>query len=109
MPNFNEYTREELVDIFNKMLTQPIDEIIEKAELVKNTFYKKRNTEINERKLKFIEDGGDPKEFKADFDDTDNSFKASYDRFRELKQNRNEQIEAEQQRNLNLKNSIIDP
>lgn len=108
MPNYNDFSRPQLVEIFRELLSEPLDKIADRAEVIKNTFYKKRNAEINERKQKFIEEGGNPTEFKADFDDTDNEFKAEFDKYRLLKQTRNEQIEAEQQRNLNLKNEIIE-
>jgi len=108
MPNYNDFSREQLVEIFKELLTEPFEKISDKAEVIKKIFYKKRNSEINERKQKFIDDGGNSDDFNADFDDTDNEFKAEYDKLRELKQARNEQIEAEQKQNLSLKYDIID-
>ncbi len=107
-PNFNKYSRKELVEEFQQLLNKPFDEIKEQAEIIKNIFYKKRNSEIYEKKQKFVDEGGNPDEFKPDTDQIDENFKNAYNKFRELKQQRNEQIEAEQQRNLNLKYQIID-
>ncbi|MBN2662941.1 MAG: DUF349 domain-containing protein [Bacteroidales bacterium] len=108
MPNYNDFSREQLVELFVELLAEPFDKISDRAEVIKNTFYKKRNLEINERKQKFVDQGGDATDFKADFDEIDNQFKAEYDKFRALKQQKNEQVEADHQRNLNLKNEIID-
>ncbi len=108
MPNYNEFSRIQLVEHFRELLTEPYEKIVDKAEVIKNTFYKKRNSEINERKQKFIDEGGEATDFNADFDDIDNDFKAEYEKFRALKQARKEQIELQHQQNLEKKYGIID-
>ena len=108
MPNYNDFSREQLVELFVELLSEPFEKISDRAEVIKNTFYKKRNLGINERKQKYVDEGGNAADFKADFDDIDNKFKAEYEKYRVLKQQRKEQLEAEFQRNLNLKNEIID-
>ncbi len=105
--NYNEFSREELVAKFEELIKKPIEEIIDDAELIKNTFYKKRNAEILEKRNSFIEEGGKKEDFKIDPDNADNNFKILYDKFKELKHQRAERIQTEKQRNLEQKNSII--
>lgn len=108
LPNYNEFSREELAIAFEKLLDKPVEEIKDEAEIIKNTFYKKRNAEINERKEKFVEEGGVADDFKVDNDQTDDKFKTLYDNFKKHKQSYSEQIENEKKKNLETKYSIID-
>lgn len=107
MPNYNDLSREELVASMKDLLEKPLDDIKEEAEIIKNTFYKKRNSEIVEKREKFVEAGGVKEDFKVDPDEFDNQFKDLYDKFRELKQQQNEQIKQRKVENLENKNTII--
>ncbi len=107
IPNYNEFSREQLSEELEKLLEKPVNEIREQAELIKNTFYKKRNAEIIEKRNEFIENGGKKEDFKIDPDETDEKFKELFDKYKQLKREYNEKVEAEKQRNLEIKYEII--
>ncbi|MBN2891454.1 MAG: DUF349 domain-containing protein [Bacteroidales bacterium] len=108
LPNYNDFTREQLVEALEQLIQKPYDDIKEEGEIIKNTFYRKRNAEIVEKRDKFIEEGGEKADFKIDPDELDNKFKELFDRFKDLKQKRNEEIEEEKKKNLERKNEIIE-
>lgn len=105
--NYNDFTREELVSKFEELTKNPIEIIIDECELIKNTFYKKRNAEILEKRNLFVEEGGKKEDFIINPDEIDDTFKSLYDKFKDLKHQRTEKIHTEKQRNLEQKNSII--
>ena len=107
IPNYNDFSREQLVASIKNILDKPLEEIKEEVEIIKNTFYKKRNAEIIVKRDKFVEDGGLKEDFKIDPDEYDNQFKDLYDKYRDLKHQQKEQIQAEKKQNLENKYTII--
>jgi hypothetical protein len=107
IPNYNEFSREQLTDELEKLLEKPVENIKEQAELIKNTFYRKRNAEIIEKREEFVANGGKKEDFKVDPDEIDEKFKELFDKYKDLKRQHNEKIEAEKQRNLEKKYEII--
>lgn len=106
LPNYNEYSREQLVEIMENLLKEPIDQNIKRGQLIKDVYYTKRNSEIKEAKVNFFEQGGE--EGKFEFDDVlEEKFKNLYEKYKELKNERNRQKEAEQKRNTERKQEII--
>ncbi len=108
IPNYAEFSREQLVDAFEKLLEQPIEQIKEEAEIIKNSFFTKHNAEILEQREIFVENGGQKEDFKVEPDKFDDKFKELYDRFKELKHLRNIKLQEEKQINLEEKYKIID-
>ncbi|MEA3451293.1 MAG: DUF349 domain-containing protein, partial [Bacteroidota bacterium] len=86
---------------------KPFNEIIIETEIIKNTFYKKRNAEIIDKRNEFVKEGGKEKDFIAEPDEIDKNFKDNYEKLKELKHHRAEKVLNEQKNNLELKYSII--
>lgn len=107
LPNYNEYSREELTKKLSELLENDVHTIIEEVELIKNTFYKKRNAEIIEKRNVFVEEGGKKEDFVVEPDPIDDEFKKYYNIFRDKKREYSEKINAEKQRNLEQKIEII--
>ncbi len=107
LPNYNEYSREELTQKLSELLENDVHTIIEEVELIKNTFYKKRNAEIIEKRNVFVEEGGKKEDFVVEPDPIDDEFKKYYNIFRDKKREYSEKINAEKQRNLEQKIEII--
>lgn len=106
LPNYNEYSREQLVEMMEKLLKEPIEQNIKKGQLIKDVYYTKRNNEIKDAKQKFFEEGGEEGKFEF-IDALEDKFKALYEKYKELKNERNRQKEAEQKRNTERKLEII--
>lgn len=105
-PNYNDFNREQLVEEFSKLLEESIDKIVKKATLIKDVYYTKRNSEIREARLKFSEEGGEEDKFVFE-DSLEENFKDLFEKFKQLKKERNERIEAELKRNAERKHEII--
>jgi len=106
LPNYNEYSREQLVEMMENLLKEPIDVNIKKGQIIKDVYYTKRNNEIKEQKAKFVEDGGDESKFEF-VDSLEDKFKVLYEKYKELKNEKNKQKEAEIKRNTERKLEII--
>jgi len=105
--NYNEFTREELAEKIETLLEKPIEEIIDETEIIKNTFYKKRNAEIIEKRNKFVKEGGKEEDFIIEPDKIDKKFKENYEKFKDLKHQRAEKILNEKKNNFEKKLSVI--
>lgn len=106
-PNYKEYTRQQLVDRLNELLQkESID--LKEIEIIKNTFYTKRNAEIIEKRNIFVEQGGKKEDFKIDEDPLDDVFKELLEKFKSIKKSIQNEKLAEQERNLEIKKQIIE-
>ncbi len=74
---------------------------------IKTCFYKKHRAELDEQKQKFIEQGNEEKDFKAQEDPLEGKFKEYYNLYREKRNIYNQQIENQKQENLKLKQEIV--
>jgi len=107
LPNYKEYSRQQLIERLNELFQQEnID--LKEVEIIKNTFYTKRNAEIIEKRNKFVEEGGKKEEFKHEEDHLDEVFKVLLEKYKNLKREIHEKEIAQQERNLEIKNQIID-
>lgn len=106
--DFNSYSKEELFSSFKDILSvSDIALIKDVAEDIKNIFYKKYRTEVDEKRAAFIEDGGLIEDFKYQ-DAVEVKFKELYQKYKEKKALSNAEQEREKKENLKLRQEIIE-
>ncbi len=111
--NYSVYTKEELINAFKDLMKKDIktisfQQIKNDIENIKINFYKKHKIETEEKKKKFIEQGGENEDFKLEQDKYEIEFKELYSNYKEIRSTYNKQIENEKQENLKQKNQIIE-
>ncbi len=106
--NYNELSKKELIEKLELLLEQPVMTIKDEVEKIKSVFYKKLKVELAESKQKFIEAGGNEREFKVEPSEEEKNFKETYKKFQELKTQHNNRIEQAKKDNLEQKLNIIE-
>jgi hypothetical protein len=107
--DYSPLSKEELIGILREILqSEYTPGVKNNIENIKLNFYKKHRTEIDEKRRKFIEDGGLPEHFKTDTDPVESEFKDLYNVYKSLRTGFNEKVEAEKYENLKNKYQIIE-
>lgn len=107
--DYSGYTKNELADTLALLIeNRPPSEIRGDVDRIKVFFYKKLKQEADERKNKFLEEGGKIEDYRSWVDPLDAQFRALLDKFREKKSDFNKVQEAEKYENLKKKYDIID-
>lgn len=102
-------SREELVEALrNLMDTVSVAQIGDDADVIKINFYKKHKAEVERQRKKFVEEGGNIEDFKAQNDPLEETFKELFKVYRDKKSEYNRQQETEKQENLKQKYQIIE-
>ncbi len=107
--DYSGYSKHELVETLALIIeNRPTIEIRDDVERIKILFYKKLKSESEERKNKFLEDGGKIEEYRQWVDPDDARVKYMLDKYKEKKTDYNKIQEAEKYENLKKKYEIID-
>lgn len=107
--DYSGFSKNELVETLALIIeNRPPAEIRDDVERIKSHFYKKLRQEAEERKNKFLEDGGKVEDYKIWVDPLDYRVKELLDRYRERKNDYTKVQEAEKYENLRKKYDIID-
>ena len=107
--DYSGYPKHELVDTLGLIIeNRPTAEIRDDVERIKTLFYKKLKVEEDERKNKFLENGGKIEDYKPYTDPDDARIKKILERYKEKKTDFNRIQEAEKYENLKKKYDIID-
>jgi hypothetical protein len=107
--DYSGYTKHELVETLGLIIeNRPAIEIRDDVERIKILFYKKLKSEAEERKNKFLEEGGKIEEFRQWVDPDDARVKHMLEKYKEKKTDFNKIQEAEKYENLKKKYDIID-
>ncbi len=106
--DYNQFTKNELVDALKVLITKEVDEVREEVELIKQVFYKKLNTEQEEARKQFLDDGGDDAEFAIVKDELEEVLKATLNEYKAKKAAFSAQIEKEKENNLLQKQHILE-
>ncbi len=102
-------TREDLVNRLEVLLeNQDIQEIRSDIDHIKVNFYKKNKAEIELKRKKFIEDGGDLEDFQIEPDALEERIKGLLKKYREQKTEFNKSIEVQKKENLARKYEVIE-
>jgi len=107
--DYSGYSKNELVETLALIVeNRPPAEIRNDTERIKALFYKKLKQESNERKNKFLADGGKIEEYRAWVDPSEARIKHLLEKYKEKKSDYNRIQEAEKYENLKKKYEIID-
>ncbi|MDP4209756.1 MAG: DUF349 domain-containing protein [Bacteroidota bacterium] len=101
-------TKEELIQKLSALLSgKPLEKIRQSVESIKVNFYKKHKAEL-EKLRKEAEDAGEESTFVTEPDQFEERLKELLKKYRDLKAEFNQKIEAEKQNNLREKYRIIE-
>lgn len=107
--DFEELTKKELVDELRKVIDEkPVQEVKDEVDQIRFHFTKKHKSEIEGLRKRFLEQGGQPQDFKPEEDPLEKQMKAYIDQFREKRAAYNKELEEAKQKNLEEKYKIID-
>lgn len=106
--DLNVLSRVELLNVLKELLSKKIDDIKEEVEHIKQLFYKKLKTEMEEQKKLFVENGGEEADFKPVKDGLDEELKSLINDYKTKKASLSAKIEAEKEQNLLEKQHILE-
>lgn len=107
--DYSGYTKHELVDTLSLIIeNRPTAEIKDDIERIRILFYKKLKQESEERRKKFLDDGGKLEEYRAWVDPDDAKVKHLIEKYKEKRTDYSKVQEAEKFENLKKKYDIID-
>jgi hypothetical protein len=107
--DYSGYTKHELVETLGLIIeNRPALEIKDDVERLKILFYKKLKLESDERKKKFLEEGGKIEDYRVWIDPDDAKVKHLLDKYKEKRTDYSKVQEAEKYENLKKKYDIID-
>lgn len=106
--DYSNATREELLTALKELLTKDIDDIKNEVEQIKQVFYRKVKTDLEEAKRKFLEEGGEEIDFKPEKDELDEQLKELLNEFKTKKAALTARLDAERDNNLLQKQHILD-
>lgn len=102
------YSRAELVDALKLLVDGEIEKIKEDVESIKQLFYKKQKSELEEQKKLFIENGGDEADYTAVVDELEAELKTLLNDYKSRKSAYIAKLEQEKEHNLLQKQYILD-
>ncbi len=107
--DYSGFSKQELAETLSLIIdNRPPSEIKDDVERIRIFFYKKLKLESDERKKKFLEEGGKPEDYKIWVDPLDYQVKELLEKYREKKNDYNKIQESEKYDNLKKKYEIID-
>ncbi len=107
--DYSGYSKHELVETLGLIIeNRPTAEIRDDVERIKVLFYKKLKLDADERKTKFLNDGGKIEDYRAWVDSDDAHVKHLLEKYKNKKTDYNKIQEAEKYENLKKKYDIID-
>jgi hypothetical protein len=107
--DYSGLTKFELIQKFKQLLSEgEITYLRNEIENLKVNFYKKHKAENEERRKKFIEDGGVLEEYTAIEDVLEDEFKQLYKDYRERKTELSKSLDEQKAHNLKVKYEIIE-
>lgn len=108
-PDLTLYGREELVEYLRELVEQnDFDTLKNEVDAIKFQFYRKLKNENEQKRLAYVENGGAESEYVYEEDANELILKNLLNKYRELRNVQNEQLETEKQKNLEEKLQIIE-
>jgi len=107
--DYAKLTRKEMMDHLRQLLVMgDIDTIRKDIDILKYQFYRKLKAEEELKRAEFIENGGSGDDYLYEEDEQELILKSLLNKYREIRQVQNEQMESEKQGNLEKKLKIIE-
>jgi hypothetical protein len=107
--DYTKLTKEQLVEELRKIIEErPVQEVKDEVDQIRFQFTKKHKAEIDQLRRRFLEQGGQPQDFKPEEDPLEKQLKAYIEQFREKRSAFNREQEENKQKNLEEKYRIIE-
>jgi hypothetical protein len=107
--DYSTLTREDLVNRLEILLdNQSVNAIKNDVDHIKINFYKKNKAEIEQKRKRFVEEGGNIEDFQVQADALEERIKDLFKRYRNQKAEYNRNIESEKGENLKKKYEVIE-
>jgi hypothetical protein len=107
--DYQNLDKKELLKILEELVeSQTAQNIREEVEAIKVSFYKRHKAEIEQRRKKFMQEGGDAEAFEPGEDPEESRFKELYRQYRQSKAAHNRSQEQNKQANLDEKLRVIE-
>lgn len=106
--DYSNHSRQQLVDALKSLIDGEIEQIKEDVESIKQLFYKKQKSELEEQKKLFVENGGEEADFTAQTDDLESTLKSLLNDYRTRKSALIAKLEQEKEQNLLQKQHILE-
>ncbi len=107
--DFQSLSKEELLKVLEELLDSgSVQNIRTDVEVIKVNFYKRHKAEIELKRKRFMQEGGDAEAFEPGEDPAENRFKELYRRYRHSKAAHNRGLEQTRQSNLEEKFKVIE-
>jgi len=107
--NYAGFTRKEMMDrLRNLLVVGDVDTIRREIDILKYQFYRKLKAEEELKRALYIENGGSDDNYLYEEDEQELILKNLLNKYREIRQIQNEQMESEKQGNLEKKLKIIE-
>ncbi len=106
--DYSTFSRQQLVEALKLMVDGEIEQIKEDVETIKQLFYKKQKSELEEQKKLFVENGGEEAEFIDQVDDSEAAIKTLLNDYKTRKSALVAKLEQEKGQNLLQKQHILD-
>ncbi|QGY47158.1 DUF349 domain-containing protein [Maribellus comscasis] len=108
-PDYTKYSQVELVNAMRDALdNNGSHDVKDEIDIIKSTFYRNLKTDLEEQKKKFLEEGGNIEEFRAEGDPYEQDIKDLLKRYRQIRIEFNKKLEVEKEENLKLKYEVIE-
>ena len=107
--NYDLLTKEDIVRFFSdKLKTPDMETLRDEVDRITEAFDKKHNAEYEEKKERFLAEGGIIEDFKPIEDHAEKQMRELLEEFRVLKSEYNKQLEQTKKENLDKKNEILE-
>ncbi len=108
-PDFQDMEKEQLLTVLEELIaSKPVMAIRNDVEAIKVNFYKRHKADIDQKRKKFMQEGGDAESFDPGEDPSENRFKELYRNYRHSKAAHNRGLEHTKQENLEKKLQVIE-
>ena len=106
---FHSMEKDELLKVLEELVdSKPVQGIRNDVEAIKVCFYKRHKADIEQKRKRFMQEGGDAEAFEPGEDPAEVRFKEIYRRYRHSKAALNRSMEQSRQSNLEEKLRVID-
>ncbi len=106
--NNTKLTKEDILQKLTELVNAPVENIRNEVESLKQAFYKIHRSEIDELKKKFIEEGGEEKDFQVPEDSAETKIKELLATYKDKKATLHAEEEQKKAANYALKLQLID-
>jgi len=106
--DYSNFSRQQLVDALKLLVTGEIEQIKEEVETIRQLFYKRQKSELEEQKKMFTDTEGEEAEFIAPVDDLEAGMKSLLNDYKMRKAALIARIEQEKEQNLLQKQHILE-